>query len=130
MLHIDLRKLIADVHSYLGVDIIAFLNGRKVASPEDAATVEKDLKACIKAAFRKLSVKHHPDKTGGDDALFKKMSDTYALAIKELRVQYSPPVPMQQIVVHFEFYAQPFYGGTTTATYGNGTVYTDLTGNF
>jgi molecular chaperone DnaJ len=33
----------------------------------------------IKKAFRKLAHKYHPDKTGGDDAKFKEVSEAYAI---------------------------------------------------
>eukprot|EP00873_Tetraselmis_striata_P027001 jgi/Tetstr1/447265/TSEL_034702.t1 len=31
----------------------------------------------IRAAYRKLAIKTHPDKTGGDDTQFKKVADAY-----------------------------------------------------
>ena len=32
----------------------------------------------IKAAYRKLAMKHHPDRTGGDDTKFKQIQEAYA----------------------------------------------------
>lgn len=32
----------------------------------------------IKAAYRKLAMKHHPDRTGGDDSKFKQIQEAYA----------------------------------------------------
>ena len=48
-----------DYYSILGVD--------KQASQEE-----------IKKAFRKLSMKYHPDKTGGDDKQFKEINEAYS----------------------------------------------------
>ena len=33
----------------------------------------------IKKAYRQLSLKHHPDKNGGDAALFKKINEAYQI---------------------------------------------------
>lgn len=33
----------------------------------------------IKKAYRKLSLKHHPDKNGGDEVLFKKINEAYQI---------------------------------------------------
>lgn len=33
----------------------------------------------IKKAYRKLSLKHHPDKTGGDDSKFKEINEAYSI---------------------------------------------------
>lgn len=43
----------------------------------------------IKKAFRKLAHAHHPDKSGGDEAKFKEVSEAYAvLSDKKKREQY------------------------------------------
>ena len=48
-----------DYYNILGVD--------KQASQEE-----------IKKAFRKLSLKYHPDKNGGDDRQFKEINEAYS----------------------------------------------------
>ena len=43
----------------------------------------------IKKAFRKLAVKHHPDKQGGDEAKFKEINEAYeVLKDKQKRQRY------------------------------------------
>ena len=43
----------------------------------------------IKKAYRKLAHKHHPDKSGGDEAQFKKVNEAYqVLSDKTKRAQY------------------------------------------
>ncbi len=43
----------------------------------------------IKKAFRKLAHKHHPDKSGGDEARFKEMNEAYStLSDPEKRARY------------------------------------------
>lgn len=43
----------------------------------------------IKLAFRKLSKQHHPDKTNGDDTMFKKITEAYkVLSDETLREDY------------------------------------------
>ena len=43
----------------------------------------------IKKAYRKLSMKHHPDKTGGDDTKFKEINEAYeTLSDANKRKQY------------------------------------------
>jgi molecular chaperone DnaJ len=43
----------------------------------------------IKKAYRKLAHKHHPDKTGGDEAKFKEINEAYqVLSDKQKRAQY------------------------------------------
>lgn len=55
-----------DYYAVLGVD--------KKASGDD-----------IKKAFRKLAHKYHPDKSGGDEARFKEVSEAYAILSDEKR---------------------------------------------
>lgn len=63
-----------DPYAVLGVD--------KQASPED-----------IKKAYRKLAVKHHPDK-GGDQEKFKEISAAYEiLSDEQKRHEYDNPMP-------------------------------------
>jgi DnaJ-class molecular chaperone len=48
----------------------------------------------IKRAYRKLAMKHHPDRTGGDDTQFKKIQEAYdTLSDPQRREQYDNPVP-------------------------------------
>ena len=43
----------------------------------------------IKKAYRRLSIKHHPDKTGGDATIFKALSEAYKiLGDEEKRREY------------------------------------------
>ena len=43
----------------------------------------------IKSSFRKLSLKYHPDKNGGNDTMFKKINEAYqTLGDKEKRNVY------------------------------------------
>jgi len=62
----------------MGKDYYKILGVNKNASEEE-----------IKKAFRKLAHVHHPDKSGGDDAMFKEASEAYAvLSDKAKRTQY------------------------------------------
>jgi curved DNA-binding protein len=57
----------------------------------------------IKRAYRKLAMKHHPDRTGGDDTEFKKIQEAYAtLSDPQKRAQYDNPQP-QGFPGGFEF---------------------------
>ncbi len=59
-------------------DYYKILGVEKNASEED-----------IKRAYRKMAHKHHPDKSGGDEAAFKKVNEAYQiLSNKEKRAQY------------------------------------------
>jgi molecular chaperone DnaJ len=69
-----------DYYNVLGVD--------KKASPDD-----------IKRAFRKLAHKYHPDKSGGDDAKFKEVSEAYAILSDEKKRR------------EYDAYGQAFPGG-------------------
>jgi len=62
----------------------------------------------IKKAFRKLAHQYHPDKTGGDEAKFKEVSEAYnTLSDKDKRAQYD------------RFGDNPI-GGGSTGGYGGG----------
>ena len=48
----------------------------------------------IKRSYRKLAMRHHPDRTGGDDTEFKKIQEAYAtLSDSGKRQQYDNPQP-------------------------------------
>ena len=51
---------IMDYYSILGVN--------RNASPDD-----------IKKSYRKMSLKHHPDRKGGDSEMFKKINEAYEI---------------------------------------------------
>ena len=56
----------------------------KILGVERGASEEE-----IKKAFRKLAHAHHPDKSGGDEAKFKEVSEAYSvLSDKKKRAQY------------------------------------------
>ena len=43
----------------------------------------------LKSAYKKLSMQHHPDRTGGDDAKFKQINEAYStLKDPQKRQQY------------------------------------------
>jgi len=51
---------------------------------------EKDLKS----VYKKLSMQHHPDRTGGDDSRFKQINEAYStLKDPQKRQQYDNPQP-------------------------------------
>ena len=51
------------------------------------ATVEE-----IKISYKKLALKHHPDKNNGDDSLFKEINEAYSvLSDKDKRQEYDNP---------------------------------------
>lgn len=58
----------------------------------------------LKTAYKKLSMKHHPDRTGGDDAKFKQINEAYStLKDPQKRQQYDNPQP--------QFNSQHFQNG-------------------
>lgn len=68
--HIHIINGMKDYYQILGIE--------KAASDAD-----------VKAAFRKLAQKYHPDKKGGDEAKFKEVSEAYAvLSDKKKRAEY------------------------------------------
>jgi curved DNA-binding protein len=73
--------------------------------PRDASQEE------VKKAFRKLAMKHHPDK-GGDPNEFQKISEAYeTLSDTDKRLQYDNPTARQQFNQHpggFSFNANGF----------------------
>lgn len=78
-----------DYYKILGVD--------KTASQED-----------IKKAYRKLAIKHHPDK-GGDAETFKKISEAYdVLGDPVKREEYDNPVPQGGIPDFFNHFGAGF----------------------
>ena len=78
----------------------------------------------IKKAYRNLSKKYHPDKTGGDDTKFKEINEAYdTLGDETKRKQYDNPQS------HFGFGDWPGgfgggfgngFGNFSTGTYSNG----------
>jgi DnaJ-class molecular chaperone len=51
----------------------------------------------IKKAYRKLAMKHHPDRNGGDDTQFKKIQEAYNVLIDpNKKQQYDNPFSNQQ----------------------------------
>jgi len=58
----------------------------------------------LKKAYKKLSMQHHPDRTGGDDARFKQINEAYStLKDPQKRQQYDNPQP--------QFNSQHFQNG-------------------
>ena len=75
---------------------------------------EKDLKS----AYKKKSMQHHPDRTGGDDAKFKEINEAYqVLSNKEKRQMYDtygtadPQKAGPQGFQNFHFTSDGFQGG-------------------
>jgi curved DNA-binding protein len=48
----------------------------------------------LKSAYKKLSMQHHPDRTGGDDSKFKEINEAYStLKDPQKRQEYDNPQP-------------------------------------
>lgn len=65
----------------------------------------------IKTAYRRLALRHHPDK-GGDAELFKQVSNAYQiLSNPELRRRYdhSLPIPDGELLSPLEIFQRHFY---------------------
>src|SRR3990167_1467355 len=60
----------------------------------------------IKKAFRKLAHKYHPDKSGGDEAKFKEVSEAYAILTDEKKRR------------EYDAYGQAFAGSTRSTSSG------------
>jgi len=77
--------------------------------------IERDATSdIIKKAFRKKALECHPDKTGGDDKLFKEINLAYeTLSSPELKNQYDNPNPFNGLNMggnHDDIFAQMFSG--------------------
>lgn len=67
------------------MDYYAILEIPKTASQEE-----------IKKAYRKLAMKHHPDRNGGNETQFKKLQEAYdTLSDPNKKQQYDNPQPQQ-----------------------------------
>jgi molecular chaperone DnaJ len=63
----------------------------------------------IKAAYKKLALKHHPDKNNGKDDMFKSISEAYStLGDPEKRKQYDTPSSSQHQHSFFNMGGMPF----------------------
>lgn len=69
---------------------------------------KKSSKDDIKKAFRKMAHKYHPDKKGGDEAMFKKASEAYAVLSDEKKK------------AEYDAYGRVFNGGGGGAAQGFG----------
>lgn len=68
------------------MDYYKTLGVSKSATPEE-----------IKRAYRKKAMEHHPDRTGGDDTVFKQINEAYdTLKDPNKRQAYDNPQPQQQ----------------------------------
>ena len=83
------------------MDYYSILGIPRTASPEE-----------IKKAYRKLAMANHPDRTGGDDAKFKQISEAYEiLSNSDKRDAYDNPQPnfnQQRHGHHNPFGGTPF----------------------
>lgn len=74
------------------MDYYNILGVNKSASPDD-----------IKKSYRKMSLKHHPDRKGGDSEMFKKVNEAYEIL--------SDPQKKRQYDVTGSTEGNPFMGG-------------------
>ena len=74
---------------------------------------KKATKDDIKKAFRKLALKHHPDK-GGTDEKFKEITEAYAILSDDKKRR------------EYDTYGQAFPGGSTGSSQGGQAGLTDL----
>jgi len=73
----------------------------------------------IKKAYKKMSMQHHPDRTGGDDSKFKEINEAYQTLNdpqkKQMYDQFGTADPRQQQYrsgdFEFNFNGSPFGGG-------------------
>jgi len=81
------------------MDYYTILGVPRTATPEE-----------IKKAYRKLAMANHPDRTGGDDAKFKQISEAYEiLSNSDKRNAYDNPQPnFNQQRQHNPFSGSPF----------------------
>jgi len=78
----------------------------------------------IKKAFRKLAIKYHPDKQGGDEAKFKEINEAYqVLSDNEKKQQYD-----QFGHVAFEQGGAGFGGGFNAGGFDFGDIFGDIFG--
>ncbi len=70
----------------------------------------------IKKAFRKLAVKHHPDKEGGDEAKFKEINEAYEV-LKD-----------QQKRQRYDQFGHAGVGGASGGGYGGGNPFEGFSG--
>lgn len=62
----------------------------------------------IKKAYRKMAMKHHPDRNGGDDTVFKQIQEAYdTLGDPAKRQQYDHPQPQGFNNGNFQFHFGP-----------------------
>ena len=85
----------------------------------------------IKKAYKKMSMQHHPDRTGGDDSKFKEINEAYQTLNdpkkKQMYDQFGTADPRQHQYrsedFNFEFDGNPFMGGMDdifASFFGNG----------
>ena len=78
----------------------------------------------LKSAYKKLSMQHHPDRTGGDDSKFKEINEAYStLRDPQKRHQYDNPQPSFTSQTfrdpHFQDIFSQMFGQNATRRRGN-----------